>query len=150
MLIGNVDRTCIGFAGLLVTGLLAIDYAQLVHKDSDDSGPTVLFRITNANPNAGKAFNFVQPTLWCQGKRGVICMQRAGTLTVFRATKFAHTSTFNENDTDRNSPSIGVACVQKVRSLNASEHRSDVLENIINFPILSRYRSVWKSHVGIR
>jgi hypothetical protein len=138
----GVDTMGTGLTGLLVTGLLGINYAQLIHKDPEDSGPTVGFRCTNANPKASNAYHFVQPTLWCEGKRGVVCMQQAGTLTVFRATKFAHTSTYNEHDADPEYPSVGVACVQKMRSLNVSEERSDVLEDIISFPILSRYRSL--------
>ena len=139
----GVDVMGTGVTELLLTGLLAIDYAQLIHKDPEDSGPTVVFRFTDANPEVSNAYHFVQPTLWCEGKRGVVCMQRAGTLTVFCATKFAHTSTYNEHKADPETPSVGVACVQKRRSLNVSDQRSDVLEDIISFPVLTRYHSMW-------
>jgi len=122
-----------------VTGLLAVDYAPLVHLDPGDCGPTAVFRFTNANTNATKAYHFVQPTLWCNQKRGVVCIQRAGTLMVFRATKFFHSSTINEHQPDPACPSLGVVCVQKMRTLKKSEDRSDVLENMVNFCILETY-----------
>ncbi len=137
----GADTIYVGLRDVLVTGLFAVDYAQLVHKDPEDFGPTIVFRFTDANPNAPNAYHFVQPTLWCGNKRGVVCMQRAGTLTVFRATKFAHTSSINEKGPDPKHPSIGVACVQKVRTLNGSKDRSDVLEKIVSFPVLERYYS---------
>jgi hypothetical protein len=99
----------------------------------DDCGVTVVFRCTDANVGATKAYHFVQPTLWCEGKRGVICKQRAGTLTAFRATQYAHTSTCNEDEADPEHPSIAVTCVQKMKTLNVSEKRSDVMEDIISF-----------------
>jgi hypothetical protein len=137
----KADAICTGLHKLLLTGFLAKDYAQLVHVDPGDLGLTAVFRFTDANSEARKAYNFVQPTLCCNGKLGVVCMQRAGTLTVFRAAKFAHTSTINECGPDPESPSLGVAVVQKTRSLNVSRERSDVLENMISFPILNIYHS---------
>jgi hypothetical protein len=139
--IGVDTMGCTGLWGLLVTGLLAIDYAQLTHLDPDDCGLTVVFRCTNANVRSIKAYHFVQPTLWCEGKRGVICIQKAGTLTAFRARRYAHTSTYNEHKADPEHPSIGVACIQKMKTLKVSEKRSDVLEDTVSFSVLSRYYS---------
>jgi hypothetical protein len=135
----GTDAICIGLREVLVMGLLGIDYAPRVHKDPNDYGPTIVFRFSNTDdPNA---YHFVQPTLRTEEKRGVVCMQRAGTLTVFRATKFAHASTIHKSKPDRISPSLAIACVQKKRSLNVSDQRSDVLENMVNFCILERYYS---------
>ena len=135
----RADAICTGLRDVLVTGLLTLDYAPLVHKRPDDYGPTVVFRFTNGNKDARNAYHFVQPTLRCKGRLGVVCIQRAGTLTVFRATEFAHTSTINEVGPDPENPCLGVATVQKTRSLNISEQRSDVLKDMISFPILERY-----------
>ena len=137
----GTDTIYTGLRDVLVTGLLAVDYAQLVHKDAEDFGPTIVFRFTDSHPNTPNAYHFVQLTLWCENKCGVVCIQRAGTLTVFRATKYAHTSSINETGTDPEFPSIGVACVQKVKTLNASNDRYDVLEKIVSFPVLERYYS---------
>jgi len=132
----------IGLAGLLVSGFLVIDYAQLIHIDPEDCGPTVVIRLTDGNLQAVKAYHLVQPTLSCQGKLRIVCMQRAGTLTVFRASEYPHTSTCNEQMADPECSSIGLACVQKVRTLNVLEQMSDVLKDIVSFPVISRYHSL--------
>ena len=63
---------CQGLRQLLVTGLFAVDYAQLIYRDEEDVGLTMVFRITNANANSPKAYHYVQPTLRCGDKRGVL------------------------------------------------------------------------------
>jgi hypothetical protein len=62
-----------------------------------------------------------------------------GSLTVFRAQDFFHISTVNECEPDPDCPTLGVALLQKTRSLNASERRSDVLEDMVNFDVLNGY-----------
>jgi hypothetical protein len=109
--------------------------------DTNDHGLTMVFRFTDASSDVPDAYNFVLPTLQCGDKVGVVCMQRAGTLTVFHAANFAHASTINQRKPEPKCPSLGVACVQKMRSLNVSEKRLDVLENIVNFTLLERYHS---------
>jgi hypothetical protein len=124
---------------VLLSGFLSVDYAQLIHRDPYDAGPTVVARLTNTAPNAPHAYHLVQPTLRCDDKQGLVCIQKQGSLTVFLGSTILHTSTLNEHGPDPKCPSLGIGCVQKTKVLNGSERRSVVLEDKVSFPILEKY-----------
>lgn len=128
-----------GLTHLLLSGFIAVNYAQLFHQDPNDLGPTVIARMTGTDPDAPNAYHLVQPTMNCKGKRGVVCIQRRGTLTIFLGGKRIHTSSLNERGPNEKYPSVAVGCVQKTRVLSVSSKRSDVLDNFIYFPILETY-----------
>lgn len=107
--------------------------------DDNDHGPTVVARITNTDPRAPNAFHLVQPTLECNGKRGIVWKQRQGTLSIFLADRFVHSSSINEVEPNDKFPSLGLGCVQKSKVLSMSEQRSDVVDKFVNFAILKEY-----------
>jgi hypothetical protein len=127
-----------GLTHLMLSGFIAVNYAQFFHDDPNDLGPTVIARMTDSAPDAPNAYHLVQ-TMNCNGKHGVVCIQRRGTLTVFLGGKRIHTSSTNERGPNPNYPSIGVGCVQKAKVLSVSKARSDVLDDFICFPILETY-----------
>lgn len=131
----------VGLRDLLLTGYLGVDYAQLLHTDPLDAGPTVGLRFTDNPPGAGNAYHFVQPTLDCDGKRGVVCYQRAGALTVFMASDILHNSSLNEGGPDPEHPSLGVGFVQKVKTLTRSKGRAHLLRDAVRFDIIEKYNS---------
>jgi hypothetical protein len=118
---------------------MALDYAPLFHHDPNDLGLTATFRFTRSDPKAPNAYHFVQPTLQIDGKRGVVFVEGMGSLTVFRAKDFLHTSTVNEGQPDRDWPALSVAVLQKSKTLNAAKRRADVLENMVDMDILLKY-----------
>src|SRR5271154_183296 len=128
-----------GLTHLLLSGFITVNYAQLLHKDPNDLGPTVVARMTDTDPDVPNPNHLVQPTMNCNGKRGVVCIQRQGTLAVFLGGKRLHTSSTNERGPNEKNPSLGVGCVQKTKVLSVSEARSDVLDDFICFPILETY-----------
>lgn len=135
------DSTCTGLRGLLFSGFLSVDYAQLLHEDPFDCGPTVVARFTDTAPDAPSAYHLVLPTLSWNGKQGLICHQERGTLTIFLASRFLHTSTLNERGPSPLYPSIGVGFVQKNKNLTVSHNRRRLLEDIVSFDILRRYET---------
>jgi len=130
---------CVGLKDLLLSGFLGVDYAQLLHTDPLDSGPTVVLRLTDAAPDAPNAYHLVQPTLDCDGKRGLVCYQRAGSLTVFVASEILHTSSLNELGPDPEHPSLGVGFVQKTKTLTRSHARRHVLAHAVSFEVIEQY-----------
>jgi hypothetical protein len=111
----------------------------LFHYDQGDHGPTVIARMTDSDPQSPNAYHLLQPTLCCNGKRGIVCIQRQGTLTIFLGSEILHNSSINEQGSNTEYPSFGVGCVQKKKMLSVSKNRSDVLNEIISFPILENY-----------
>jgi hypothetical protein len=128
-----------GLTDLLLSGFIAINYAQLFHVDPNDFGPTVIARMTDTDPDAPNAYHLLQSTMNCNGKRGVVCIQRQGTLTVFLGGKRIHTSSINERGPNQKYPSLGAGCVQKTKVLSVSRKRSDILDDFVCFPILETY-----------
>ena len=124
---------------LLLSGFIGYNYAQLIHLDNNDHGPTVVARITKTDPQAPNAFHLVQPTLECNGKRGIVWKQRPGTLSIFLAGQFIHSSSINECEPNSDFPSLGLGCVQKSKVLSVSERRSDVVDKFVSFSILKMY-----------
>jgi hypothetical protein len=121
---------------------MALDYAPLIHCDREDFGLTAALRFTKSDRKQPSAYNFVQPTLHSlDGRQGVIFVQNIGCLTLFRAKDISHTSTVNEAQPDPDWPTLGVVVLQKMRTLNGSERRSDVLEDMVNFDILNKYHA---------
>ena len=129
----------IGLKDLLLSEFITVDYAQLFHLDPNDCGPTVVARMTDIDPDAPNAYHLLQPTMNCNGKCGVVCIQRRGTLTVFFGSKILHNSSISERGPNSQYPSLGVGCVQKMKTLSVSNKRSDVLDNFVCFPILEAY-----------
>jgi hypothetical protein len=119
-----------------------LNYAQLLHHDPADKGPTAGLHFTDTHPTAaGGAYPLVQPTLWCDSKRGFVCLQRAGCLTVFMASRYVHTSTVNQYQGQHSDhPSLGLGCLQKVNALTRADKRTDVLDEMVNMRILDAYR----------
>jgi hypothetical protein len=81
------------------------------------------------------------------GKQGLICHQMRGSLTIFLANRFPHTSTLNELRPDPGNLSLGVGFVQKTKNLTVSNTRRHLLEDIVSFDILRSYEIsyVWQS-----
>ena len=89
-----------GWKILLLSGFIVIDCAQLFHYDQSDFGPTVIARMTGTDPHAPNAYHLLQPTMNCKGKRGVVCIQWQGTLTIFLGSEILHNSYINEQRHD--------------------------------------------------
>jgi hypothetical protein len=124
---------------LLLSGFLGVDYAQLLHTDPLDTGPTVVLRFTDSAPDAANAYHLVQPTLDCDGKQGLVCYQRAGSLTVFMAREILHTGSLNERGPDPDYPSLGVGLVQKTKTLTRSHARRHLLAHAVCFDVIDKY-----------
>jgi hypothetical protein len=124
---------------LLISGFLSADYAQLVHRDPPDCGPSVVMRFTNGAPDAPNAYHLVQPTLDSEDKHGLLCHQSAGSLTIFMAREVYHTSTLNELGPNPDHPSLGMVFVQQKKNLSVSKGRRHILEDIVCFDILETY-----------
>jgi len=137
----TTDGTYTGLKDLLLSGFLGANYAQLIHDDKNDCGPTVGLRFTDTAPDAPSAYHLVQPTLRCEGKRGLVLHQQAGCLTVFLANQILHTSSLNEHGANPDYPSLGVGIVQKTKVLTGSERKAHLLGNMVCFPILERFYS---------
>jgi len=100
----------------------------------------VVARLTDAHPDATDAYHLVQPTpVGLNGKKGLVCKQRAGTVTVFWVCKHRHTSSRNEHRPNDEFPSLGVGFVQQTKLLNTSQRRANVFENMVDFSILDGY-----------
>jgi hypothetical protein len=140
--LSHTDVSCSGFRDLLIAGFIGLNYAQLLHYDPADKGPTAGLRFTDTLPTAADgAYHLVQPTLWCKGKHGVVCLQRAGCLTVFMASRYVHSSTVNQYERQHpDHPSLGLGCLQKVNALTRADKRTDVLDEMVNMDILDTYR----------
>jgi hypothetical protein len=133
--------TLLGLKRLLLSAFVTRNYAQKVHIDRDDRGPTVVLRFTNPLPGSPNAYHLVQPTLHCGRKRGLVCKQRRGTMTIFMANTVAHTSTVNVNGPDDNAPSLSIGSLQKKKVMDFSLARSRLLEDVVCFPILEAYKA---------
>jgi hypothetical protein len=131
--------TLLGLKGLLLSAFVARNYAQKLHIDRDDKGPTVVLRFTNPPPESPNAYHLVQPTLHCGQKRGLVCKQRQGSMTVFMADTISHTSTLNENGPNPDAPSLSVGSLQKMKVMNYSLKRAYLLDDMVSFPILKGY-----------
>ena len=136
------DAIYTGLKDLLLSGFLSADYAQLIHDDVNDCGPTVGLRFTDTDPDAPSAYHLVQPTLRCEGKRGLVLHQQAGCLTVFLASRILHTSSLNEHGANPDYPSLSIGFVQKTKVLRESERKAHLLGNMVCFPILERFYSL--------
>jgi hypothetical protein len=128
-----------GLRDLLLSGFLSADYAQLVHCDPRDWGPSVVMRFTDGAPNAPNAYHLVRPTLDCEDKHGLLCHQSTGSLTIFMAREVYHTSTLNERGPNPDHPSLGIVFVQQKKNLTVSKARRHILEDIVSFDVLETY-----------
>jgi hypothetical protein len=71
----------------------------------------------------------------CGGKRGLVCIQKKETLTVFRGTTIIHTASLNQYGPDPDCPSFGPGFVEKMKVLSISNKRSDLLESVVYFDV---------------
>jgi hypothetical protein len=133
------DHRFAGLRDLLLSGFLSADYAQLVHRDPRDCGPSVVMRFTDGAPDALNAYHLVQPTLDCEDKQGLLCHQSMGSLTIFMANEVCHTSTLNEQGPSPAHPSLGMVFVQQKKNLTVSKARRHILEDVVCFEILETY-----------
>ena len=124
---------------MLLSGFIGIDCAQLFHWDQNDHGPTVVVRMTDTDPDAPNAYHLLQPTMNCNGKRGVVCIHGQGTLTVFLGSKILHNSSINEREPNPQYPSLGLGGVQKTKVLSVSKNRDNVLNDFVCIPIIESY-----------
>ena len=132
----------IGLKDLLLSAFVIRDYSQLFHLDDNDSGPTVIARMTDTDPNAPSAYHLLQPTLECNGKHGVVCIQGRGSFTVFFGSEIVHNSSMLEHGPNPMYPCLGVGCVLKQKVLNVSKERHDVLDDFVCFPVLKSYYGI--------
>ena len=65
--------------------------------------------------------------------------QWPGTLSIFLAGQFIHSSSINGCEPNSDFPSLGLGCVQKSKVLSVSEWRSDVVDKFMSFFILKMY-----------
>ena len=65
--------------------------------------------------------------------------QWPGTLSIFLAGQFIHSSSINECEPNSDFPSLGLGCIQKPKVLLVSEQRSDVVDKFVRFSILKMY-----------
>jgi len=94
----------------------------------------------------------------CKGKLGVIIRQPVGTVTLWKATKYEHTSSVDErayvrmreHKTKSDDPlSIGLVVVQKKKLLSVPHNRDDVISQLYSIAVLQVYDSVDASNVEI-
>lgn len=101
----------------------------------------MVMRMSNTDPAEPNAFHLVHSTLRCQGKQGIVFKQRRGTLTIFRAGDFIHTSSAPEHECNADFPSLGLGCVRKSKVESVAKQRADVVETFVEFRILQVYKS---------
>ena len=116
------------------------NYDERSHHDPGETGPTIGLRCSNPDPiNSHKAHVFVYPQMSCEGKQGVLIQQPIGTLTVWFASLFEHTSSVDEErilhgGKDTGTPSVGIVAVQKNKLLSVPNNRKDVMDQLVFFP----------------
>ena len=77
----------------------------------------------------------------CDGKYGVITEQPVGTVTLWKATKFEHTSSIDEHaDAIKSITSVGLVVVQKSKLINLPIQRHDVVHSLYCVEILNAYQ----------
>jgi len=91
---------------------------------------------------------FVYPEMMCDGKCGVLIPQPIGTVTLWKASLFKHTSSVDElallksfkGMSDENDPSsLGLVVVQKQKLLTVPSNRQDVVGQLYSIPVLQAY-----------
>ena len=134
------------------------NYAEKIHLDGEEVGPTVGWRCSLENPDSPKAHLFVHPAMICKGKHNVIIKQPVGTVTLWKATEYQHTSSVDEpayvkmkeHKTKSDDPvSIGLVIVQKRKLLSVLRNRDDVLSQFYSVEVLQAYNSVDASNVEL-
>jgi len=99
---------------------------------------------------------FVYPEMKYNGKRGVIIGQPIGTVTLWKASLFEHTSSVDKSThlrslngmSNENGPlSVGLVVVQKRKLLNLPSNRHDIRQ-LYSIPVLQAYNPTEKSKEG--
>lgn len=137
-----------GLRAATLSGYVGCNYAELNQLDTMERGPTLGLRCSAANPESPTAHLFTYSEMICEGKRGVIIEQSVGTVTLWRATKYAHTSSVDEHsylkfldgDSQENDClSVGLVVVQKTKNLSIPLKRYDVISRLYSVSVLKAY-----------
>jgi hypothetical protein len=99
-------------------------------------------------PQSPMAHMFVYPEMMCNGKRGVTIAQPIGTVTIWKASLFEHTSSVDElpllkslkGISDENEPlSVGLVVVQQRKLFTVPSNCSDVVSELYSTHPLSLF-----------
>ena len=148
----TVDHGAIstGLRHTALTAYIGCNYAECVHLDKVEYGPTVALRCSRCNPKSLTAHIFIYSDMMCNGKCVVMIEQPVGAVTVWKATEHWHTSSVDEpaylkslqGISDDNDPlSLGLVVVQKTKLLTIPSARQDVISWLYSVAVLRAYYS---------
>ena len=120
----------IGLRNAIFSGFATRDYAEKSHFDRSDNGATLGLRCSRGVVGRPFSYSFVQPTVRCRGKIGVIVLQPFGTFMSWRGDRCEHTSSVDAEEFYQKAAesfrvaSMGVVAAQQMKLLSVSSAKS--------------------------
>ena len=127
----------IGFRNAIFSGFASYDYAELSHFDMTDNGATIGVRCSEGVDDRPYRYNFVHPTVSCEGLMGIIVTQPFGTMTSWLASRCEHTSSidpiefYDMSQSPSREPSIGVVAAQQAKLLSGASRNEGQTNEIV-------------------